>query len=450
MAESTSESKTEVVRPPGPSGKPVVGSLLEYTRDPYGFVERLAREYGDLAHYQVMGTPFYQVNSPEGIEHVLVQNNGNYVKGELFQESLGPVLGNGLLNSEGEFWRRQRHRIGPAFEPDRIAEYAETMVERTEATAAQWRDGSVRDVNEDMMELTLEIVADALFGVDVGRDVDTVADSLAVVMNYQEGVSADMLPVDVPTPGTIRLRRAVDELEDVVYRIIDERARNPGDDVVSRMLSVEDEDGREMSREQVRDEVMTLLLAGHETTALALTYTFFLLAQHPDVERRLLDELDETLGGDPPTVEQVRDLPYLETVVEESMRLYPPVPGIVREATARDEIAGYTIPEGATISINQWSVHRDPRFYDDPMAFRPDRWTDEMRADLPRLAYFPFSAGPRRCVGDRFAMLEAKVVLATLLQRYHLELVSSPELDLVATITARPQKPVKMRVHERE
>mgnify|MGYP000377401550 FL=1 len=448
MADSAAE--TEVVRPPGPSGKPVVGSLVEYTSDSYEFVERLAREYGDLAYYEILGTPFYQVNSPEGIEHVLVQNNQNYVKGELFQESLGPVLGNGLLNSDGEFWRRQRHLIGPAFEPDRIAEYAETMVERTEQIAARWRDGAVRDVNEDMMELTLEIVADALFGVDVGRDVDTVADSLEVVMNYQEGVSADMLPVDVPTPGKIRLRRAIDDLEDVVYRIIDERARNPGDDVVSRMLSAEDDEGQSMSREQIRDEVMTLLLAGHETTALALTFTFFLLAQRPEVERRLLDELDEALGGDPPTIGEIRDLPYLEQVVEESMRLYPPVPGIVREATARDEIAGYTIPEGATISINQWSVHRDPRFYDDPMAFRPERWTDEMRAELPSLAYFPFSAGPRRCVGDRFAMLEAKVVLATLLQRYHLELVSSLELDLVGTITTRPRDPVKMRAHERE
>ncbi|WP_123534152.1 cytochrome P450 [Halosimplex salinum] len=441
---------TDVIRPPGPSGYPVVGNLVEFVRDQYAFTERCAREYGDIAYYEVLGRSFYQVNSPEGIEHVLVHNNENYVKGELFQESLGPVLGNGLLNSEGEFWRRQRHLIGPAFEPDRIAEYAETMVERTEETAAQWRDGAVRDVNEDMMELTLEIVADALFGVDVGRDVDTVASSLEVVMDYQEGLSADMLPVDVPTPGKRRLDRAIADLERVVYRIVDERSRNPGDDVVSRMLSVEDETGRGMSREQIRDEVMTLLLAGHETTALALTFTTFLLAQHPRVERRLLDELDEQLGGDPSGFEDVRNLPYLEKVVEESMRLYPPVPGIIREATDRDEIAGYTIPEGATISINQWTVHRDPEYYDDPMAFRPERWTAEMEAELPPLAYFPFSAGPRRCVGDRFAMLEAKVVLATLLQRYHLELVSDPSLDLVATITARPRDPVMMRIHERD
>ncbi|WP_459193972.1 cytochrome P450 [Halosimplex sp. J119] len=446
---SEASPDSELVRPPGPSGRPVIGNLVEVVRDRYAFWERCAREYGDVAYYEVLGTPFYQLNSPEGIEHVLVHNNQNYVKGELFQESLGPVLGNGLLNSEGEFWRRQRHLIGPAFEPDRIAEYAETMVERTEETAALWREGAVRDVNADMMELTLEIVADALFGVDVGRDVDTVASALQVVMDSQEGLSADMLPVDVPTPGKLKLQRAVEDLKRVVYRIIDERSRNPGDDVVSRMLSVEDEAGQRMSREQVRDEVMTLLLAGHETTALALTFTFYLLAQHPRVEERLLDELDEHLGGDPPTIEDVRELTYLEDVVRESMRLYPPVPGIVREATAPDEIGGYTIPEGATVSINQWTVHRDPTLYDDPMAFRPGRWTDEMEGSLPSLAYFPFSAGPRRCVGDRFAMLEARVVLATLLQQYHLELVSDPSLDLVATITARPRNPVQMRVHER-
>jgi len=440
---------SSVARPPGPSGRPLVGSLFEYVRDPFAFVERCAREYGDLAYYEVLGRPFYQVNSPDDIEHVLVQNNQNYVKGELFQESLGPVLGNGLLNSEGEFWRRQRHLIGPAFEPDRIAEYAETMVDRTEETATSWRDGAVRDVHDDMMELTLAIVADALFGVDVGRDVETVGDALEVVMNYQEGYSG-VLPGDLPTPARLRLGRAIDDLEGVVYRIIDERAHDPGDDVVSRMLAVEDEEGRTMSREQVRDEVMTLLLAGHETTALALTFTWFLLAQHPTVEERLVAELDEELGGDRPGVGDVRDLSYLDRVVQESMRLYPPVPGIIREASARDELAGYPIPEGATVTINQWTVHRDSRFYDDPMSFRPDRWTDEMEAELPRLAYFPFSAGPRRCVGDRFALLEAKLVLATLLQDYHLELVSGPSLDLVATITARPRDPVLMRVHERD
>jgi cytochrome P450 len=195
---------------------------------------------------------------------------------------------------------------------------------------------------------------------------------------------------------------------------------------------------------------MTLLLAGHETTALALTFTFFLLGQHADVERKLLAELDAELGGDRPTVTDLDDLTYLEQVVTESMRLYPPVPGIVREPVEDDEIGGYHVPAGVTVSMSQHVVHRDPRWYDDPMAFRPERWTDGFRESIPTLAYFPFAAGPRRCVGDRFALLEARLVLATILQEYHLELVSSPSLDLRPSITARPRNPVWMQVHDRE
>ncbi|PSQ47873.1 hypothetical protein BRD15_06395 [Halobacteriales archaeon SW_6_65_15] len=221
-------------------------------------------------------------------------------------------------------------------------------------------------------------------------------------------------------------------------------------DVVSKLLDARDEAGHGMTDRQVRDEMMTLLLAGHETTALALTSTFFLLAQHGDVEATLVAELDRELDGEPPTVADVGDLPYLERVVKESMRLYPPVPGIVREPVEDDEIGGYHVPAGVTVGMSQHVVHRDPRWYDDPMAFRPERWTDEFERSLPRLAYFPFAAGPRRCIGDRFAMLEARLVLATILQEYHLELVSSPSLDLRPSITARPRNPVWMQVHERD
>jgi cytochrome P450 len=442
------ERSRTAMEPPGPRGLPVVGSFLDYQRDPYGFLREMARTYGDVVHYEILGIDFYQVNHPEGIERVLVGNNQNYLKGELFQRSLGPVTGQGLLNAEGEQWRRQRHRIQPAFHPERIAGYADTMVARTEDLAGTWTDGRTRDVHEDMMRLTLEIVAEALFGVDVERDIDTVSESLEVVMNFSEGFLTTLIPFDLPTPARRRYETAIDDLEEVVYRIVDERQRNPGDDVVSWLLDA-GEEGEGPSRELIRDEVMTLLLAGHETTALVLTFTWFLLAQHPDVERRLVDELHAELDG-PPTMADLDDLPYLERVVKESMRLYPPVPSIIREPIEDDVIQGYRVPAGAAVSINQWTVHRDPRWYDDPMAFRPWRWTDDLEDDLPRLAYFPFSAGPRRCIGDRFAMLEAQLVLATLARDYHLELVSDPTLDLIPTITARPSNPVEMRIHERD
>ncbi|WP_137286821.1 cytochrome P450 [Halorussus salinisoli] len=437
--------------PPGPNGLPVVGSLPTYARDPFDFERRMHREYGDVVRWKLPGGWMYHLADPDHIEHVLVQNNGNYVKGEAFQETLGPVLGNGLLNAEGEFWRRQRHLVEPAFHPDRISTYAEMMVDASERGTTGWRDGETRDVHAEMTALTLEIVGRALFGVDLRDESVRVGEALEVVMAGSEFSLTDLLPEAIPTPGRRRFDAAVETLERVVARIVRERKRNPTDeDVVSMLLSARDEAGEGMSDRQVYDEVMTLLLAGHETTALALTFTFFLLAQHGDVERKLVAELERELGGDPPTMADVGDLTYLERVVQESMRLYPPVPGIVREPVEDDRVGDYRIPAGVTVSMSQHVVHRDPRWYDDPMAFRPERWTDGFRESLPRLAYFPFAAGPRRCIGDRFALLEARLVLATILQEYHLELVSSPALDLRPSITARPKNPVEMKVHERE
>ncbi|MFC7080583.1 cytochrome P450 [Halorussus caseinilyticus] len=437
--------------PPGPDGLPVVGSLHEFARDQFEFERRMHREYGDVVRWKIPNGWIYHLADPDHIEHVLVRNNQNYVKGEAFQEALGPVTGNGILNSEGEFWRRQRHLVEPAFHPERISTYAEMMVDVTEGQTARWRDDEVRDVHSEMTALTLEIVGRSLFGLDLSDESERVGDALEVVMDASEFSLADLLPKEVPTPGRRRLENAVETLDRVVARIIRERKRNPtDDDVVSMLLSARDEEGEGMSDRQVRDEVMTLLLAGHETTALALTFTFFVLAQNPGVEEKLLAELDDVLGGDRPTMADLNDLTYLEQVVQESMRLYPPVPGIVREPVEDDYVGDYRIPAGVTVSMSQYHVHRDPRWYDDPMAFRPERWTDGFRESIPRLAYFPFAAGPRRCIGDRFAMLEARLVLATILQEFHLELVSSPALDLQPSITARPQNPVQMKIHERE
>lgn len=440
----------EARTPPGPDGLPVVGSLPAYARDPFDFERRAVREYGDAVRWKVPGGWMYHLAHPDYIERVLVQNNQNYVKGEAFQETLGPVLGSGLLNSEGEAWRRQRHLIQPAFDPDRISTYAEMMTDVTDRRIDAWADGERRNVHADMSALTLEIVGRTLFGVDVSGDASRVGDALDVVMAEAEFSLADLIPDQVPLPQRHRLDRAVETLDGVVARIIRERRKNPTeDDVVSKLLAARDEGGEGMSDEQIRDEVMTLLLAGHETTALALTFTFFLLAQHPEVEEKLIAELDAELGDDTPTVGDLRDLDYLEKVVTESMRLYPPVPGIVREPVEDDRVGEFRIPAGVTVSMSQHVVHRDSRWYDDPMAFRPERWTDEFRESLPRLAYFPFAAGPRRCIGDRFALMEARLVLATILQAYHLELVSSPKLDLRPSITARPRNPVEFRIRGR-
>jgi cytochrome P450 len=436
--------------PPGPDGIPVVGNYLAFVRDPFEFMTSTAREYGDIAAWEELDGPIYQLNHPDYVERVLVANNENYVKGQSFQRTLGPITGNGILNSEGAVWRRNRHLIQPAFDPDRIREYAELMTDATEELLATWEDGETRPVHGDMMTVTLRIVARALFGVDIDEHVDEVGAALEEFMDASESLSHFVLPERVPTPSRRRIERARERLDRVVYELIEERRANPGErDVISMLLAVTDDGGEGLSDEQIRDEVVTLLLAGHETTALALTFTAYALARHPHVEERLVAELDETLEGRVPTIRDLANLTYTERVVEESMRLYPPVPGIVREPVEPDVIGGYEIPAGATIRMHQWVVHRDPRWYDDPLAFRPERWTDDLERSLPKLAYFPFGAGPRRCIGDRFAMLEARLLLATIYQRYHLELTPGTELDLMATVTARPKHEIPMTVHRR-
>lgn len=245
------------------------------------------------------------------------------------------------------------------------------------------------------------------------------------------------------------MRNARQTLDDVVEAIIRERRADPGDDVVSMLLSAADEEGNTLSDEQIHDEIITLLTAGHETTAVSMTYTAYLLSQHPKVEDRLIAELEEVLGGRTPEMADLSALTYTERVVKESMRLFPPVPSIVREAVEPDTVGAYDIPAGATIHLPQWVVHRDRRWYDDALSFRPERWTRELENSLPRLAYFPFSAGPRRCIGDRFAMLEARLLVATIYQNYHLELVSDRNLEVIPTVTSRPKEDVVMVAHER-
>ena len=453
LFERTMSSDTPAIsgeRPPGPDGLPILGNQLAFLRDPYGFMTRTAREYGDIVSWTDPDALAFQLNHPDYIEHVLVQHNENYVKGDQFQKILGPITGNGILNSEGAVWRRNRHLLQPAFHPDRIREYASMMTAFTEEALETWEDGQTRLVHEDMMEVTLRIVARALFGVDIDDHVDAIGSALEEFMLASESLTHAILPPGIPTPSRRRIERARERLDRVIYGLIEERRRNPTDeDVISKLLEVTDDRGNTLSNEEIRDEVVTLLLAGHETTALSLTLTAYLLAKHPEVEKKLTEELDDVLDGEPPTIDDLEELTYTEQVVKESMRLYPPVPGIVREPVKPDIVGGYEVPPGSKVLMHQWVVHRDPRWYDDPLAFRPERWTDEMERSLPKLAYFPFAAGPRRCIGDRFAMLEARLILATVYQRVHLELVPGTELDLMATITARPKHEIPMTVHRR-
>jgi cytochrome P450 len=427
--------------PPGPKSRFLVGNFPLRRRDPLGLLTRWAREFGDVIYYRAFNFPVYFLNHPDHFEYVLVTNTRNFIKGRGFQANRA-IFGNGLLISEGDFWLRQRRLAQPAFHRDRIAAYAETMVAYTERMLGTWREGETRDVHLDMMRLTLEVVAKCLFDFELAAELEVVGSALEAFMQ-QNRSGRMLLPIlgKLPTPGNLRYRHAVRRLDRMVYDLI-RRRRASGKgrgDLLTMLLEAEDVDGSRMTDQQLRDETVNLMLAGHETTALALSWTWYLLSQHPEVEGRLWKELDEVLGGRAPTVEDVPRLVYTDRIVKESLRLYPPVYAMPRIALEDCKIGGYDVKAGASIVISQWVAHRDPRYYDDPERFSPDRWADGLEKRLPKFTYFPFGGGPRLCIGQPFAMMEAVLLLSTIAQRYQLRLAPKPPVEVWPTMTLRPK-----------
>ena len=440
--------------PPGPGGRYLFGNLFDYSRDPLGFLSRCARKYGDVVRLRFPGPPAYLLSNPDHIEQVLVRNNRNFIKDRVTRGELS-ILGNGLLTSDGDFWRRQRRLAQPAFHRERVEAYAETMVSYTRRMLEGWKGGETRDVHHEMMRLTLEIVAKTLVDADIAEEAEGVGEALGAVMAHfsdqGSGVFLRMLPDGVPTPSNLRFRRAQKRLEKFIYAIIDERRRSGRDtgDLLFMLLHARDEDGNSMDDEQLRDEVMTIILAGHETTALALSWTWMLLSEHPEVEAKLAAELERVLDGRSPTMEGLPKLSYTDAVIKESMRLYPPAWGIGREALEDCEIGGYHVPAKTQLFISQYVVHHLPRSFEDPEAFDPERWTDGLEKRLQKYAYFPFGGGPRLCIGQPFAKMEAALLLASIAQNYKLELVPGQRIIPQPSITLRPKGGVKMRLEAR-
>ena len=441
------------MRPPGPRGHVLVGSLPEFRRDLLGFLSDCAREHGDVVAFRVPRRRLVLINHPDLIEEVLTAHARRTTKTAILN-MLRPVLGDGLLLSEGDTWLRQRRLIQPAFHRQRIAAYGDVMAGYAERAMREWKDGQRRDVHADMMAVTQAIVAKALFDADVSDEARAVGDASQIVMQYfgeRLGSLLQLLPRWVPTPANVRVRRAIRRLDTVVYRMIADRRRSPEDrgDLLSILLQAQDaDDGSRMTDRQVRDEVMTLFLAGHETTAVALSWTWYLLAQHPEVDARLADTLRVALGGRPPAVTDLPALRYAEMVVTESMRLYPPAYGIARQATRPTEVAGHPIAAHDIVLMPTWVVHRDARWFDEPETFRPERWADAAR-HLPRFAYFPFGGGPRQCIGNTFATMEAVLILAAIAQRFRLTLVPGQRVVPVPYITLRPEPGIRMRLERR-
>jgi cytochrome P450 len=435
-----------VLEAPGPKTLWPGGQMLAFRRDPLDFLARLAREHGDVARFRIGPQRAFLLSHPDLVRDLLVTHQERFRKGRALQRARR-LLGQGLLTSEGEFHRRQRRLAQPAFHRQRINSYAATMVEYAERASARWQDGRTLDIAQEMMRLTLAVVGKTLFDADVESEADEVGEALTEVM---ELFGYLMLPYSellehLPLPASRRFRRARARLDSVIYRIIEDRRRAVGDrgDLLSMLLLAVDEEGDRtgMTNEQLRDEVMTLFLAGHETTANLLSWAWFLLARHPEAERRLHEELDGVLaGGRAPSADDMAALRYTEMVVAETMRLYPPAWTLGRLAVADHEAAGYHIPRGSLVLASQYVCHRDPRYFPDPERFDPERFTPEAKASRPQFAYFPFGGGVRRCIGEGFAWTEATLILAALARRWRIRLLPGRHVETQPRITLRPGK----------
>lgn len=440
-------------RPPEIKGGTILGVWQEYLRNPPAFLEKAALVCGDVARFRLVHHHAYLLNHPDSIKEVLVTNQANFTKSRMLERAR-LLLGDGLLTSEGDFHRRQRRLVQPALHRDRLAGYAALMVDSAARCRDQWQAGGEFDVSQSMMRLSMAIVARALFSSDIDSEADEISGALGQVFELFEAM---LMPFSqwlekLPLPSVRRFERARDRLDQTVYRMIAERRASGRDtgDLLSMLLLTQDEEGDPgnsspgLTDKQVRDEALTILLAGHETTANALTWTWYLLSQNPDVEAKLHAELDRVLAGRLPGLDDLPLLRYTEGVFAESLRLYPVAWAIGRRAKQDFSVGEYTIPARSIVLMSPWVVHRDARWFSDPLKFAPERWQTGESEVRPKFSYFPFGGGARTCIGERFAWMEGVLVIATLAQRWRLRMASGQQVDTKARITLRPKYPMKM------
>ncbi|ERH00039.1 MAG: cytochrome P450 [Haloquadratum sp. J07HQX50] len=453
-------------QPPGPNGMPIFGNSRQYAKDPFSFLRDVADAYGDIVRFDLGPIDTYMLNNPADIETVLVSDDAKYQKPDFQDDAIGTLLGDGLLLSEGETWHAQRNLAQPAFGPKRIGSLADMMGRHTVEMIDSWEDGGTRDIHLEMARVTVKIIVEAMFGSQLTQQqtnaIQTNLEPLG--KRFEPDPLRFLVPDWVPTQENREYNESVEILEGILDDIVAERRGteddprvDPGlksptsDDTPMDLLSILLRAQRqgEQSNSQLRDELMTILLAGHDTTALTLTYTWYLLSEHPETRARVQQELDETCNETIPTRTEARKLNYIEQVLQEAMRMYPPVYVIFREPQVDVQLGGYRIPAGSAIMLSQWAVHRSPRWYDEPDRFDPDRWQPERRKDRPRFAYFPFGGGPRHCIGKHLSMLEAKIILGTVAQQYELDYIRNRPFDLRGSLTMHPDEPMGMRVHHR-
>lgn len=436
----------------GPKGHFLLGMALDFKNDPLEFLCNVEREFPDIARFRFAHMPMLYVGKPSYVKHIMQVNNKNYCKGFEY-DHLKHVLGEGLLTSEGDFWLRQRRLAQPAFHKKRIESFSETITDSTAILCQEWanRDSNeALDIHLEMMRLTLDVVGKTLFSSHVIQDAERIERALSAIVedNFRRIQALVNQPIWLPSPQNIRLKKNIKVLDEVVLGIIEKRRKlevDEGNDLLTMLMEVEDEDtGEKMSDLQLRDEVMTIFLAGHETTANALSWALYLLSVNPEAEAKFHAELKTVLDGRVPTYEDARALTYTMAVINESMRLYPPAWVVGRTALEEDEIDGFRIRKGDNIMIAPYVVHRNPVYWEDPDAFKPERFLTEEKID--KFQFFPFGGGPRFCIGNNFALLEMQLVLAMIGQRFTLRLEEGQQITPEPLVTLRPQNGIRMRV----
>jgi cytochrome P450 len=438
----------------GASGLPFVGSLPEFARDAIKFITRLQQDYGDVAGFSLMGKKSVLISDPDDIARVLLETGKGFGK---FAPTyaMRTILGNGLVTSEGDFWKRQRKLAAPAFQHQSIYRYAEQMVEYAQDIARTWRDGEVRNVHQDMMTLTQRIIMKVLFDVDVlenAKEASKAFDAMMQAIGADMGGIEAILPSFVPTPTRTRMVKGVSYIDGLLLEIIDKRRAEGSTkhDLLTMLMDARDDEGQPMSTEQLLDEIRTLYLAGHETTATTLSWTWFLLSHNPESYARVEKELERVLDRRAPTAEDVQKLPYCNAVNKESLRCYP-VAWITQRVALEDvEIQGYSIPKDTLIFLSPWVVQHDARWYDEPDKFMPERWLKDKAEQPPREVYIPFGGGPHICIGNGLAMMEVVLLMATLLQKFRIEVLPGETGAIEMAGTLRPKNGLRARFMERK
>jgi cytochrome P450 len=433
-------------KPPGPRGHVLFGHARELQHDALNFYLRLARDFGDVARIRLLSNTAYVVSHPNGIRQVLQKNHLNYDRNVITYKPLRPFLGNGLSLSEGTLWRQQRRLMQPAFHRQRLANLATQMTTAADALLKRWERRTNQDepldIHEEMMRVTLCIAGMTLFGLDLSDEHNPVGRAFqSMVQALADFVFFPFPPLSIPTPRNRRIQAALQTLNTLVRDLVCQRREQHIDtgDLLSMLLLARDEEGRGMDDQQLRDEIISLLFAGHETTATTLTWAWYLLSEHPESQRHLWEELDTILQGEYPTVEQLSQLRYTRMVLDETLRLYPPAFALVRRARADDTICGYRIPARHEVWTNIYAVHRHPEYWEQPEVFDPERFSPEHQASGVNRAYFPFGGGPHLCIGNSFALLEGQLLLTMIAQRYQVQLVSGQRVEPVSMLTVRPR-----------